>query len=528
MAAKGPRKKTGRRDKGDGALYFANGRWRGAVELPTTDGRRRRATVSAVRYGDALAKFRKLRRSVEDGTYAASGNTTVAKWCERWLESIVRPRVRPGTLNKYYEPTVRLHIIPHIGGVRLSKLTPEHVRQLHRKVQAYSTRSAVAAHQVLQKALTDAVREGLLSRNVATLVDKPRHVKQPYGTLAPEDALLLVNTAVDRGDPLAARWAAAFYTGARPAELLGLCWDDPLDGRPLVDLDVGTVELAWQLQNHKREHGCGGSCGRRRASACPKARWNLPAGFEYVELGGGMLLTRPKTKAGWRVVPIAGPLLAMLRAHRATTGGAPNPHGLVWHRDGAPISSRDDHHAWVEACEAAGLAQRAPAEAPAIEDGDMLLTTQEVADALRVSRTTVVKRIADGRLPAVERNGGRWRFVRVLDLLASDLSDEYGPMDEAALWAAADRRRARLGRAAALAAQRGPKEWIVRPPAPYVARHTMATLLQEAGVPEAVAMQITGHSSAVAHRGYVHTGVGVKRAAIEALEAVYDDGGPDQ
>lgn len=424
---------TKRRARGEGSLYQQpNGMWVARVEVPSTDGKRRRAKVSSMKYDEAVKKLRKLLREVDDGTFVASGNTTVAQWCDGWLESIVRARVRPKTF-KHYEEAVRLLIKPTVGRHRLSKLTQEHVRQMHRDIQVTSTRNAVKAHQALQKALTDAVREGLLARNVAELVDRPKHLAASRGALTSAQARMLINTAVDAGDQLASRWAFAFYTGARPGEILGLQWDR-------VDLKSGLADLAWQMQHISKDHGCGADPCGKRPGYCPKARWNLPAGFDKRELTGSLLLTRPKTKAGARVVPLAGPLLAMLRAHRVTTAGQPNPHNLVWHNGGQPIHDRDDRHSWTAACEAAGLARRRT-------------STDEVSGARSV------------RHPKVE--------------------------------------------------------WEVRPPAPYVSRHTAATLLQEAGVPEDIRMAIMGHSSIVAHRGYLHTEQGPKRAAIAALEAVY-------
>ncbi|MBH0778769.1 tyrosine-type recombinase/integrase [Nocardia bovistercoris] len=51
----------------------------------------------------------------------------------------------------------------------------------------------------------------------------------------------------------------------------------------------------------------------------------------------------------------------------------------------------------------------------------------------------------------------------------------------------------------------------------HAARHTTATLLLEANVPEDVRMAIMGHSSAAAQRLYAHADTGVKRAGLAAL-----------
>src|ERR1700754_2376293 len=101
--------------KGDGGLYeTSRGIWVGQVDVPTTDGKRKRMYVSSKDRGKAAAKLDDLKKAITKGQVAQSPKVTVEQWLKHWLETIVKPEVRPKTY-LYYEQTVRLHIVPHIG-----------------------------------------------------------------------------------------------------------------------------------------------------------------------------------------------------------------------------------------------------------------------------------------------------------------------------------------------------------------------------------------------------------------------------
>lgn len=344
-----------RRSKGDGTLFKrSDGVWIAAVDIPTADGKRRRKTVSSRDRGQALAKLRALKKEIEAGAVPTTAQATVQRWLEHWLETIHRPHIRPGTYG-FYEKVVRLYINPRIGKKRLDRLTAEDVRGMIRGLQANEqTRAAQTAHQVLKVALKDAIIDGLISRNVVEAVKKPGHVAKEQDAFTAEDAIRIIQTAIahdealppDSKKPLlATRWAAAFYTGARESELLGLEWDR-------VEFDRKRLVLSWQLQRHKKAHGCGGTCGKRR---CPQARWNFPPGFKYRECYKSLVWTEPKSKAGVRTVFLTPFLLALLTKFNQMDAGE-NPHGLVWHhRDGRPITQEDDHKAWTALLKEAGV-----------------------------------------------------------------------------------------------------------------------------------------------------------------------------
>lgn len=343
-----------RRTQGDGSFFQrADGTWVGRMELPPgPDGKRRRRVVMSRDRNVAIAKLKKLRADVESGAIATTTSTTVEKWMLHWIDNIhAKRKVRPGVIDDY-RAVIRNHINPALGRKRIDKLLPQHVRDMHTAIGP--RRTAELAHVVLQKALKDAMREGVVVRNVAELVDKPQYAKNKREGLSMAQAKALLQTAIaSRDESEATLRAAAFMTGARPAELLGLEWDR-------VHLDEGYLDLSWQLQELKQSHGCGEPvdgaypCGRVRPGWCPQRHWDLPPGFEKRECYRSLIWTRPKTAAGERDVPIIKPLWMALSTLRDNASG-PNPHGLVWHRGGVPIGPRADHRAWQSLALDAGL-----------------------------------------------------------------------------------------------------------------------------------------------------------------------------
>lgn len=345
--------KTQRRQAGDGALYqrASDGMWVGAVDLGwTPDGKRRRKVVVAKDQKRALEKLREVRRQVGLHGDVPTRSVTLDDWLTRWLRDIAAKRVRPRTLDTYRHKVGLIRAA--IGRYRLDKLTPAHVRQVHTFIidtKGLTSTTALQAHRILAKALKDAEREGLVGRNVATLVDAPRKAVNMRGALTTGQARAVLAAA--DGDPWAARWALALLYGERQGEALGLTWS-------CVDLEHGVIDLAWQLQRLTWRHGCAepASCGRKRGAECPRRSLGAPPGFEVQQLHGALCLTRPKSTGSTRVVPLLGVMRAALEQHRAATAGQPNPHGLVWHRaDGRPLEPKEDLAAWYAALDRAGV-----------------------------------------------------------------------------------------------------------------------------------------------------------------------------
>lgn len=262
----------GRRSNGEGSIYQRkDGRWVAAVVLPEG---RRRAYYGRTRQ-EAHTKLLKAQRSLLEGLPLPLERVTTGQWLEAWLKQRAAPKVRPRTFGQYQE-IVRLHIIPALGRIRLVQLRPQEVERMmaHGIAAGQSPRSVNHWRAVLRTALNAGMREGVVSRNVASLADPqpmPAYSVEPL--TVPLARRLLV---AFQGDRLEALFTVGLALGLRRSEALGLVWEH-------VDLEGGTLSVQRTLQR-------------------------VNGGFRFME---------PKNERSRRTIRLPGPIVRVLREHRA-------------------------------------------------------------------------------------------------------------------------------------------------------------------------------------------------------------------
>lgn len=233
----------GKRGNGEGSISRrGQGGWMSQYVVHTADGRKRRTVYGKTR-AEVAKKLNKALSDREDGLIFEAGTLKVGEYLERWLKDSVEGNVRSRTLSNY-QMQVRRHIAPTLGRVQLKNLTPAHVQGLYRqKLDSGLAPSSVRyIHAVLHRALKQALRWGLVPRNVAQAVDIPKLVNEEVEALSPEEARAFLKAA--RGDRFEALYVVAVTCGLRRGELLGLKWTD-------LDLGEGrikTLRVARQLQ----------------------------------------------------------------------------------------------------------------------------------------------------------------------------------------------------------------------------------------------------------------------------------------
>lgn len=220
-----PKSSARRRANGEGSITEdkARGRWRGFVSWTDPDGTPRRKSVSAPTAEEVRRKVTKLRADLDVGVRPAAGGT-VGEFLDVWLVA-ERARVRASTW-RYRDGHVRLYIKPAIGGRRLADLTPRDVETMTADMlgRGLAPRSAAGCRTTLRKALADAVRDGLVPRNVAALARPPRVPGREVEYLTRAELRKLLDAI--EGDPLAPLVSLAALTGLRQGELLALRWSD--------------------------------------------------------------------------------------------------------------------------------------------------------------------------------------------------------------------------------------------------------------------------------------------------------------
>src|SRR5690349_7413520 len=112
---------------GDGTLWYdpKRKRWIGRYERHTGRARRQRGQVSARTEAECRKKLRAALKTSAD-LPAYDGRMRLDGYLERWLGEHVVSEVRARTVATY-RSQVEYHIVPGLGGHRLSELRAPHI-----------------------------------------------------------------------------------------------------------------------------------------------------------------------------------------------------------------------------------------------------------------------------------------------------------------------------------------------------------------------------------------------------------------
>lgn len=223
--------------------------------------------AAAQRYLTAKQRQRDL------GVVIETARQTLNEHVDMWL-SIIKSRVSEQTYTSY-ETSLRVHVRPRIGNIRLSGIGIKDVQGIvsSMEIEGRSPRTIRYAHAVLGMAFRKAMELDLIVKNPCDFVELPKQVKRETRVMSATQASRFLAAA--EADRLGIVFEFALITGMRPEEYLGLTWGD-------VDLERSSVTVRKAL----------------------------------VWLKGGYRLSEPKTARSRRTIPIPVELSYKLGQYR--------------------------------------------------------------------------------------------------------------------------------------------------------------------------------------------------------------------
>jgi integrase len=278
---------------------------------------------------DAEKRLSELLTQLDRGIYVKPGKSTLADYLASWLKDYCWPNLAPRSAEGY-EYIVHTHLIPSLGKIPLTELKPQHLQHLYTEKLlngradckgGLSNRSVQYMHVTLHKALSNAVRMGMIARNVADAVERPKVPRREMQTMSESDIHIFLEYA--KSTLYYALFYTALFTGMRRSELLGLRWQD-------TDL------LLCQISVNRTLH----------------------------QLSNGEIVIRPcKTEKSRRLIALSPSTALVLSEHRESQsklrqaiGETLSDDDLVFsHYNGKPLLPNSVSHAWEKLANRTGL-----------------------------------------------------------------------------------------------------------------------------------------------------------------------------
>jgi integrase len=224
--------------------------WAIVFDLRGADGKRRRKWHSfRGTKRQAQAELTRLLGEINQAEYVEPSKQTVAAFLDKWLTH-VEAHVARKTFERYGE-IASTHLTTAFGTIQLSKLSAADIDATYSRwlksgrrhgQGGLSPQTIIHHHRVLRQALSQAVKWGLIARNVADSVDPPRRVRPEIRALDESQLAKLLKHA--EGTRLVAPIYFAIVSGVRRGELVALQWSD-------LNVEAGTISVRRSTEQTK-------------------------------------------------------------------------------------------------------------------------------------------------------------------------------------------------------------------------------------------------------------------------------------
>jgi len=214
-------------------------------------GKQIQRSISGKTQKEVAQKLKAALAALDSGTYIAPCKMTVGEWMDIWSKQYLGG-VKESTVAAY-NATIRTHIKPGIGAIRLDALDTHLVQSFYNGLReptkdrdAVSPKTVKNVHGILHKALQQAVANGYIRFNPTNSCILPRVEKKELQPLDEAETKLFLDAV--KGNRFELLFTFTLFSGLREGEALGLTWDR-------VDFMRGTILISKQLQKEKKAGG---------------------------------------------------------------------------------------------------------------------------------------------------------------------------------------------------------------------------------------------------------------------------------
>ena len=239
------------RAAGEGSIrQRKDGRWEGRYTAgydPAT-GKQIQRSIYGVTKQEVRQKLTRIEAELDDGSYVAPNRETLGEWLDMWLKIYAKIAVKPYTFDSY-ERSIKNHIKPALGAVRLTDLSPLQIQQLYVSLleeKKLSVKTVHNIHGVLHQSLEKAVKLGKIRYNPTGACKLPKAPKPKINPMEADDLRLFLNEV--RNHKYGRVYWIIIFCGMRESEALGLTWD-------CVDFDRCQILVKQQLLKTKKVGG---------------------------------------------------------------------------------------------------------------------------------------------------------------------------------------------------------------------------------------------------------------------------------
>ncbi|MGG0175791.1 tyrosine-type recombinase/integrase [Gottfriedia acidiceleris] len=196
---------------------------------------------------EAQQALLQLEQSLITGTYIKPNKILYSDYLlNYWLED-KQTKVKKQTLTTY-RWIVEKHLIPSLGSFELNEITPMLIQKFYNRLTKESilpSENIQKVHTLINDSLKKAERWDLISKNPASLVDRPKSIKKEITVWNVAEVQTFLKNAIGYNRYYIA-FLLALTTGMRQGEILGLRWKD-------VDFERGCLRITQTLSSDGKE-----------------------------------------------------------------------------------------------------------------------------------------------------------------------------------------------------------------------------------------------------------------------------------